>query len=310
MYEFFSTHALDAWRVLWVDGILAHRFTIGRRTMRHSLTAALMSLALAGPALAQGQPPLRCAVDGTFAPHAFPTLQGGVQGFNVDLFREAARRMGRELTVDSASFSGLIPAMNAGRYDFLCAPTTATAERAANMLFTEGYLYTAFQFGIRRGSAPITSLEELRGKAISVNKGSAYDAWAQANAARYGFTVQTYDTQPDAVQAVVSGRAYANLGGNTVVRYAATRTPQFVPDFVIRETRAHWSAPLPMGATAMRVQLENALECMKRDGTIARLSRQWFGDDPAADDAERTVFPGTGVPGLPGYDPTPREPRC
>ena len=34
------------------------------------------------------------------------------------------------------------------------------------------------------------------------------------------------------------------------------------------------------------------------------------GDAPAADDAERTVFPGTGVPGLPGYDPTPREPRC
>lgn len=278
--------------------------------MRRSLIAALISLALAGPALAQGQPPLRCAVDGTFAPHAFPTLQGGVQGFNVDLFKEAARRMGRELTIDSASFSGLIPAMNAGRYDFLCAPTTATPERAQSMLFTEGYLYTAFQFGIRRGSASIHSLDDLRGKAIAVNKGSAYDAWAQANAARYGFTVQTYDTQPDAVQAVISGRAYATLGGNTVVRYAATRTPQLVPDFVITDTRAHWSAPLPLGATELRVQLENALECMKKDGTIARLSQQWFGVAPAPDDAENVVFPGTGVPGLPHYDPTPREPRC
>ena len=143
-----------------------------------------------------------------------------------------------------------------------------------------------------------------------LTNGDIDDAWAQQNAARYGFTVQTYDTQPDAVQAVVSGRAYANLGGNTVVRYAATRAPQFVPDFVIRETRAHWSAPLPMQATQLRVQLENALECMKRDGTMARISQQWFGDAPAADDAERTVFPGTGVPGLPGYDPTPREPRC
>jgi polar amino acid transport system substrate-binding protein len=278
--------------------------------MRRSLTAACLTMVLAGPALAQGQPPLRCAVDGTFAPHAFPTLQGGVQGFNVDLFREAAKRMGREIVIDSASFSGLIPAMNAGRYDFLCAPVTATTERAQSMLLTEGYLYTAFQFGIRRGSAPITSLEELRGKAISVNKGSAYDAWAQANAARYGFTVQTYDTQPDAVQAVVSGRAYANLGGNTTVRYAATRTPQLVADFVITDTRAHWSAVLPLNSTAMREQLENTLECMKRDGTIARLSQQWFGTAPAPDDAENTVFPGTGVPGMAGYDPTPREPRC
>ena len=69
-------------------------------------------------------------------------------------------------------------------------------------------------------------------------------------------------------------------------------------------------AVLPINATEMRVQLENALECMKKDGTIARLSQQWFGVAPAADDAENTVFPGTGVPELPGYDPTPREPRC
>jgi polar amino acid transport system substrate-binding protein len=271
--------------------------------------ACLLALTVATPALAQ-QPPLRCAVDGTFAPHAFPRLEGGVQGFNIDLFREAARRLGREITIDSASFSGLIPAMNAGRYDFLCAPVTATAERAQNMLFTEGYLFTAFQFGIRRGSAPIRSMDDLRGKAITVNKGSAYDAWAQENAARFGFTVQTYDTQPDAVQAVVSGRAYANLGGNTAVRYAATRTPLFIADFVMTDTRAHWSAVLPIGATAMRVQLENALECMKLDGTIARLSLQWFGTAPTADDAENTVFPGTGVPGLAGYDPTPRAPHC
>ncbi len=92
-----------------------------------------------GPARAQGaQPPLRCAVDGTFAPHAFPRLEGGVQGFQVDLFQEVAKRMGRTITIDSASFSGLIPALNAGRYDFLCAPTTVTPERAANLLFTEG----------------------------------------------------------------------------------------------------------------------------------------------------------------------------
>ncbi len=281
--------------------------------MRPSILAAAFAAALlpaVGPALAQGGPPLRTAVDGTFAPHAFPRLEGGVQGFNVDLFREVARRMGREITIDSASFSGLVPALNAGRYDFLAAPVTVTRERAENMLFTEGYLFTEFQFGIRRGSAPITSLNDLRGKVIATNKGSAYDSWAAANAERYGFTTQTYDQNTDAVAAVVAGRAYAVLAGNTVTRYAASQQRQFVPDFVIRETRAHWAAPFRRDNAALREQVENVLECMKRDGTVARLSRQWFGDEPTADAAERTVFPGTGVPDLPGYDPTPREPRC
>ncbi|MDQ1078551.1 transporter substrate-binding domain-containing protein [Pseudoroseomonas cervicalis] len=269
--------------------------------------AVPLAFAAAG---AQAQQPLRTAVDGTFAPHAFPKLDGGVQGFNVDLFTEVAKRLGRPITIDSASFSGLVPALNAGRYDFLAAPVTVTPERAENLLFTEGYLYTEFQFGIRRGSAPIRSLEDIRGKTIAVNKGSAYDAWAQRNAAAMGFTVQTFDSQPDAVQAVVAGRAFATLGGNTGIRYAATRTPLLVADYTIKETRAHWAAPFRRDNAELRNQVENVLECMKKDGTIAALSEKWFGVRPAADDAENTVFPGYGVPGLPGYDPTPHEPRC
>ncbi len=275
---------------------------------RHLLAAAVACAPVL--ALAQAQPPLRTAVDGSFAPHAMPKLGGGVEGFNVDLFTAVAKKMGREIVFDAASYSGLIPAMNAGRYDFLAAPTTVTTERAEGMLFTEGYLYTEFQFGIRRGTPPITGMEAVRGKVIAVNKGSAYDIWARANAEKYGFTVESFDTNPDAVQAVLSGRAFANLAGNTVIKYAATRTPNFVPDFTIRETRAHWAAPFRRDNVELRNAVENALECLKRDGTVARLSEKWFGTKPAADDAENVVFPGYGVPGMPGYDATPHEPRC
>jgi len=273
--------------------------------------AGALALAAPSPAQAQGsQPPLRCAVDGTFAPHAMPKLGGGVEGFQIDLFQEVARRMHRQIVIDSASFSGLIPAMNAGRYDFLCAPTTATRERADNMLFTEGYIYTAFRFLIRKGTPQIRSLDELRGKAISVNKGSAYDTWANQNAARYGFTIQTYDTQADAVQAVVSGRAYANLSGNTAVAYAARRIPQVEASLELSDTRAHWSAPFRKDSAALRNQVEEVIECMKQDGFVARIYEKWFGEKPQAGNAALVVFPGYGVPGLPGYDPTPHTPRC
>jgi polar amino acid transport system substrate-binding protein len=261
-------------------------------------------------AVPAGQPPLRCAVDGTFAPHAFPKLDGGVQGFQVDLFQEVAKRMGRAITIDSASFSGLIPALNAGRYDFLCAPTTVTPERAANLLFTEGYLWTELQFGIRRGSPPIKSEEDLRGKTISVNKGTPYEQWVTRNAERLDLKLLAFDSQADAVQAVLQGRAQANLSGNTVVKYSATRTPQYVADFVLPGTRMHWGTPFRQDSAALRNQVEEVIECMKRDGTVARLSERWFGAPPKEDDAERVVFPGYGPPGLPGYDQTPHEPRC
>lgn len=276
---------------------------------RRGFLAAGLGLGVA-PAIAQAKPPLRTAVDGTFAPHAMAKLGGGVEGFNVDLFTAIARQMGREITFDSSSFSGLVPALNAGRYDFLAAPTTVTRERAESLLFTEGYLFTEFQFGIRRGATPITGLDQLRGKVVSVNRGSAYDTWARTNAERYGFTPQAFDSQSDAVQAVLTGRAFANLGGNTVVKYAALRNPQFVSDFVIRETRAHWAAPFRKDSVELRNQVELALECLKHEGTVAQLSEKWFGAKPAPDDAENTIFPGFGVPDMPGFDPTPHELRC
>jgi polar amino acid transport system substrate-binding protein len=287
--------------------------------MRLPLVALALAIGLAGTAGAQtitvgakesGQPPLRCGVDGTYAPHAFPSLQGGLQGFQIDLFDAIGKKLNRPVEITGASFSGLIPAMNAGRYDFLCAPTTVTPERAANLLFTEGYLWTELQFGIKRGAAPIKSEEDLRGKTISVNKGTPYEQWVRNNAERLGLTLLAFDSQADAVQAVLQGRAYANLAGNTVVKYSATRTPQYVADFTLPGTRFHWGTPFRQDSAAMRNQVEKVIECLKQEGTVAALSKKWFGAEPKPDDAERVVFPGFGVPGLPGYDETPHEVAC
>ncbi|HTP95258.1 MAG TPA: transporter substrate-binding domain-containing protein [Burkholderiales bacterium] len=279
--------------------------------MTNRLAAFAAALLCASAAFAQNLPPLRTGVDGTFAPHAFPKLDGsGVQGFQIDLFTEVARRMKREITFDSTSFSALIPGLQAGRYDFIAAPTTVTKERAENMLFTAGYLWTAFQFGIKKGSAPIKDWADLKGKAVAVNKGTPYETLSKAEGEKHGFTVQVYDTQPDAIQAVLSGRAYATLGGNTVIVYAASKNPQFVADLELSNTRAHWAAPFRKDSVALRNQMQDVLDCMKKDGTIVKLSEKWFGRVPPPDALERVITPGYGVPGMPGYDPTPHPLHC
>ena len=272
--------------------------------------AAVAILLCASPALAQEGKPLRTGVDGSFPPHAFPKPGGGTQGFNIDLFTEVAARMKRPITIDAVSFSTLIPGMQSGRYDFIAAPTTVTKERAEAMLFTAGYLWTAFQFGIKKGTPPIKGWEDLKGKSVAVNKGTPYETLSKAEGEKHGFTVQVYDTQPDATQAVLSGRAYATLGGNTTIVYAASKNPQFVADLVLKETRAHWAAPFRKDSVALRNQMQDVLDCMKKDGTIARLSEKWFGRVPGPDALERVITPGYGVPGMPGYDPTPHELKC
>lgn len=260
-------------------------------------------------AQAQSVAPLRSAVDATFAPHAMPKLGGGVQGFNVDLGEELAKRLGRKIEIEGAEFSGLVPGLNSHRYDFLMAPVTATPERAKSMLFTEGYLDTDYTFLGTKSSPPVVRLEDLKGKTIAVNKGSIYEGWARDNAAKYGFKFDVYGTNADAVQAVQSGRADYNLAGTTVVAWAAKQNPSLKTSYTIK-TGLVWAIPFRLDDKAGRDAASNALKCMKKDGAIAKLAIKWLGFAPGADDAAVKIVPGTGVPGMDGYDPTPVTPKC
>jgi polar amino acid transport system substrate-binding protein len=264
---------------------------------------------LALPGNAQ-EKPLVIGVDGTFAPHAMPKIGGGVEGFNVDLAMGIGQRMGRKVEIVAQQFSGLIPGMNAGKFDFLAAPTTVMHERAKNLLFSEGYLETDLQFVIPINRPDIKTLEELKGKVVAVNKGSNYEMWCRENESKYGFKYESYGTNTDAVQAVMSGRADANFVGHTVAAYAVKKNPQALKLSYKIKTGLVWSIPFRKDDRKMRNTVEEVIECMKLDGTIAKLAEKWFGVKPDPDSPAVTVYPGYGPPGFEGYDPTDHKPKC
>jgi polar amino acid transport system substrate-binding protein len=253
--------------------------------------------------------PLRAGVDATFAPHAMPNLSGGVEGFNIDLGNGIARRLHRKLEIDATQFSGLVPGLQAGTYDFLIAPVTVNKERAESLLFTEGYINTDFQFAVKRETPDIKDMADLKGKTIAVNKGSTYDLWARDNSAKYDWNVESYGTTPDALQAIASGRAYAVLLGNTAAAWAVKNNPMLKLSYLY-STGLVFAVPVRKDKGEFRNQLELAIECMKNDGDIAKISEKWFGNKPAMDSAVVKIYPGNGVPGMPGYDPTPHELTC
>jgi ABC-type amino acid transport substrate-binding protein len=275
--------------------------------------AVLVALGLAGaaaaPAFAQGQPPLVTGVDGTFAPHAMPKMGGGMEGFNIDLVEEIAKRLGRKVEILSQEFSGLIPGLNAKKLDFIGAPVTVTVERSKTLLFTEGYLDTDYQFLQKKDAPDIKGLEDLKGKTISVNKGSIYDNWARDNQAKYGFQFEAFGTQTDAVQALTAGRVDANLAGNTAIQWAAQRVPGVKATYTIK-TGLVWSVTVRKDDVEMRNRIDEALECMKLDGTLPRLVEKWFKVKAEPGSTPATPVKGHGVPDFEGYDATEHQPKC
>ncbi len=282
--------------------------------MRHetpnAFTLAVMLAAALGAAPAsQAADSYNVALDGTFAPHAMPMMSGGVEGFNVDLANEIGKRLGAKMNITAAQWSGLLPAMQAGTYDFIVAPTTLTDERSKSMLFTEGYLNTDFQFVVQKGAPAAGELADFRGKTIAVNKGSAYDKWARGLAGEIGWKVESYGTNTDAVQAVVAGRADANVAGNTVSAWAVKKNPRIELSYV-HSTGRVFSMPFRKDSVELRNKVENVIECMKLDGTMTMLSEKWFGVTPAPGSAAVTVYAGYGQPGFEGYEATPHVPDC
>ncbi|MEM1266715.1 MAG: transporter substrate-binding domain-containing protein [Pseudomonadota bacterium] len=270
------------------------------------LTAAFAALA----ATAAAQPEkYTVALDGTFAPHAMPKLGGGVEGFNVDLATIIGERLDVEMEIVATQWSGILPGMQAGTYDFVVAPTTITEERAGNMLFSEGYLNTDYQFLVLNEAEEVTSLEGFAGKTIAVNKGSVYDSWARELEGEIGWTVESYGTNTDAVQAVVSGRAFANVAGNTATAFAAAKNPNVKLSY-LHSTGRVWGMPFRSDDAETRARVEAVIECMKIDGTMAELHEKWFGIAPPEGSAAVTPVAGFGEPGYAGYVDEGHVPSC
>ena len=240
--------------------------------MRLFRSALVLVLAYANLAAA-AEPPLRAGVLDDAPPYVMKDAHGALTGFTIDLFRLVAARMQRQIDYTTAPQRALFDGLQHAQYDVLPGPIAATPERAGDMLLLQGYAWSEYQFGVRRGDH-LAALADLHG------------------------------------QAVLEKQADASLSGSQVQGYAAAQNANYLPALSLPETRTHQTAAVRRSDTELRDEMEDALRCLKMDGTVARLSKQWFGRSPEDEDLENLVVPGYGVPGLAGYDPKPRKTRC
>lgn len=275
--------------------------------LKNLLGTVVIAGAFASATMAQEV--LRVGADVGFAPHVMASPSGGVEGFNVDLINAVAERMGAEVEIVNVPYSGIFAEMDAGNIDFIIAPTTANADRASKVLVSEGYLNNDYRFIVRTGGPEINSLEDLSGLTIAANRGNSNDVWLTEHQEQYGYEITRFGSNPDALQAVASGQADANLSGSTVAAYLAQTTPTFEASLVVN-TGFTYFHPFRKGDEEMRDRFERALECVKLDGTLATIYEKWFMAPPPENEAVLRAVVGSGEPGLEGYDPTPVMVNC
>jgi polar amino acid transport system substrate-binding protein len=252
--------------------------------------------------------PLVVGTDFGLAPWVMRTDKGP-EGFGVDVITEVARRIGRPgVKIVDVNFSGLFSALFSKRIEFTVNPLNITADRAERMLFTEPIMSTGNGFLVRAGEQ-MKGFEDLRGKDLAVNRGTISDTWATENATKYGFNIQRYDVFPDTVQAVITGRAFTALNEIPTVVFAASRNKAVKIGYEDFNGR-NFGYAFRLDDADYRNKVDEAIECMKSDGTLHKLYVKWYGTEPTKGSAIDTIYPGYGAPGFKGYDPHPHTPKC
>jgi len=189
-------------------------------------------------------------------------------------------------------------------------PATVSAERAKAMLFVEPYGDAVYGFLTSKSGAKIAKVEDLKGKTIAVNKGNLFDRWLTQRQSEYGWTINRFDKTSDAAAAVASGQADAAMMYVAAAGWLAKQNTALTPsEFVINNGEVYAYA-VRLGDKTLRDRLDRAMECIKKDGTLAAIYTKWTGLKPLAEGVVLTITPGYGVKGFDNYDPTAHDLVC
>ncbi len=278
----------------------------GAVTCRFLVAGFLLATPLAGQ---DHSGPLVVGTDVDYPPFAAENPTGGYEGFSLDLAAEVAQRIGRSGTkLVIQDFDGVFDALRARDFEVIITPTNITPDRARRVLFSEGYMDTGLGFLVFEREE-LRDVRDLRGKILAVETGTVSDTWATVNEAWLGFSVQRYQDAGEAVSAVINRAAFAHLADLPAVTHTAEQLGIVQVAFNLPISGKFGLAFHP-DDTELRNQAENALECMKLDGTLAALHEKWFGFPAGEDTATNTVYMGYGHPGYDGHDPVSHVPDC
>jgi cystine transport system substrate-binding protein len=259
-----------------------------QRRSRHSLILIVLVLALPlfyiAPARADiaGDPVkargvLRVGLEGTYPPFNYQDASGQLTGFEVDLAKALAARMGVKAEFQAAPFAGLLAALDIGRTDVVINQITITPERQKKYAFTDPYSLSGIQIIVRKGDARFHGPADLVGKRVGVGLGTNYEQWLRAN--QPGALIQTYDDDATKYQDLRLGRIDAVLNDRLTAIDMMRRTGGVFVGAGAPFAQQAMGIAARKDDPALVADLNQALAGLRADGELVKISNRWFGAD-------------------------------
>jgi polar amino acid transport system substrate-binding protein len=236
--------------------------------------------------------------DTTYAPAEFVDADGQtIVGFDVDLFKAVAQKLGLEAEFETAPFDSIIAGVGSGRYEVGVSSFTVNEDRMAqaNMV---SYFNAGTQWATRADNPDDVDPDNACGLAVAVQTGTVQveDLTARSaeceSAGEEPIDIQQFESQADATAAIASGRVAAGLADSPVMAYAVDQTSGQLELLGDIYDAAPYGYVVPKEQTDFAQALADAVAALIEDGTYESVLSEWGVEAGGIDDP--TVNPTVG----------------
>lgn len=221
---------------------------------------------------------LRVGCEGTYSPFCYQDEQGNLVGFDVDIAKAVAVKMGLKPEFTPSKWEGILAALDSSRFDAVFNQVTVSDERKKAYEFSQPYTYSGLQILVRKDKAKdIKGPDDLAGKKVGVLLGTNHEQWLREHTPKAD--IRTYEDDASRNQDLLVGRIDAILNDRLIVgSVEKIYGGQIVSTGgLLSDTRQ--AAAVKKGNTELVAAIDQALAALTADGTMKAISEKWFSRD-------------------------------
>ena len=219
---------------------------------------------------------LQVATEGTFSPFSYYNDKNELVGYDVDVARAVAEKLGLKIEFLTAPWDAMLAAFDAGKADAVFNQVSITDERKKKYEYSVPYTVVYGAIIVHKDNNDIKSFEDLKGKK---NADSATSNWAQV-AKKYGAQNVTVDSFAKSMELLIARRVDTVVRDNTVFYDFLKQRPDAPIKIAAKLKDVDYSAAIVQkGNKELADQISKALNELKAEGKLKEISLKYFGKD-------------------------------
>ncbi len=254
-----------------------------KELLRKAAYGLAATVALTGATWAQDLPEkLVIGTEGAYPPFNYTDSDGNVQGFEIDLGNAMCAHLEIECEWLTQDWDGIIPGLQAQKYDAIIASLYITDERREVIAFSDKYYQVPARFLVPSDSDLEISAEGLDGAVVGTQRATSFERYM--NDKMPGTELRLYGTMDEAYLDLTSGRVDAVMGDVVAIQNGFLSKPEGEgfemrgPEFTGPEWFGYGAGvAVRKDDKAIADAFSEAITALRENGTYQEISDKWFG---------------------------------